>query len=55
MAGAGSGGDLGSLVHAYPDVYAACDGAAVAVVLTEWDEFRWLDFARCMPPWPTRW
>jgi UDPglucose 6-dehydrogenase len=46
VAGAGAGGDLGSLVHAYPDVYAACDGAAVAVVLTEWDEFRWLDFAR---------
>jgi UDPglucose 6-dehydrogenase len=41
-----SGGDLGTVVHAYPDVYAACDGAAVAVVLTEWDEFRWLDFAR---------
>ncbi len=41
-----SGADLGTVVHAYPDVYAACDGAAVAVVLTEWDEFRWLDFAR---------
>jgi UDPglucose 6-dehydrogenase len=25
------------------DPYAACDGAAVLVVLTEWDEFRWLD------------
>ena len=26
------------------DAYAACAGAAVLVVLTEWDEFRWLDF-----------
>lgn len=25
------------------DPYAACDGAAVLAVLTEWDEFRWLD------------
>ncbi len=26
------------------DPYAACDGARVLVVLTEWDELRWLDF-----------
>ena len=26
------------------DPYAACDGATVLAVLTEWDEFRWLDF-----------
>ena len=26
------------------DPYAACTGAEVLVVLTEWDEFRWLDF-----------
>lgn len=26
------------------DPYAACTGADVLVVLTEWDEFRWLDF-----------
>jgi UDPglucose 6-dehydrogenase len=26
------------------DPYAACAGADVAVVLTEWDEFKWLDF-----------
>ncbi|MDQ3293523.1 MAG: hypothetical protein M3527_03615 [Actinomycetota bacterium] len=26
------------------DAYAACQGAAVLLVLTEWDEFRWLDF-----------
>lgn len=28
------------------DAYAACEGADVLAVLTEWDEFRWLDFAR---------
>jgi UDPglucose 6-dehydrogenase len=28
------------------DPYAACEGAAVLVVLTEWDEFRWVDFAK---------
>ncbi len=28
------------------DPYAACDGAAALVVLTEWDEFRRLDFAK---------
>jgi UDPglucose 6-dehydrogenase len=26
------------------DPYAACEGATVLAVLTEWDEFRWLDF-----------
>jgi UDPglucose 6-dehydrogenase len=26
------------------DAYAACEGATVLVVLTEWDELRWLDF-----------
>jgi UDPglucose 6-dehydrogenase len=26
------------------DAYTACEGAAVLAVLTEWDEFRWLDF-----------
>ncbi len=35
----------GSLL-AYPDAYTACQGASVVVVLTEWDEFRWLDFAK---------
>jgi UDPglucose 6-dehydrogenase len=35
----------GSLL-AYPDAYSACQGASVVVVLTEWDEFRWLDFAK---------
>lgn len=28
------------------DVYDAVTGAAVAVVLTEWDEFRWVDFEK---------
>ncbi|MGO8870125.1 MAG: UDP-glucose dehydrogenase family protein [Acidimicrobiales bacterium] len=36
----------GTGLHAFPDAYTACQGAAVAVVLTEWDEFRWLDFAK---------
>jgi UDPglucose 6-dehydrogenase len=31
-------------VEVCPDPYAACEGAEVLVVLTEWDEFRWLDF-----------
>lgn len=28
------------------DAYECCVGAEVAVLLTEWEEFRWLDFAR---------
>jgi hypothetical protein len=28
------------------DAYAVCENADVLVVLTEWDEFRWLDFAK---------
>jgi UDPglucose 6-dehydrogenase len=28
------------------DAYAACDGAACLVVLTEWEELRWLDFTK---------
>jgi len=35
-------GDLTGIARA-ADPYAACQGAAVLVVLTEWDEFRWLD------------
>ena len=27
------------------DAYEVCDGADALVVLTEWDEFRWLDLA----------
>jgi UDPglucose 6-dehydrogenase len=30
------------------DPYEAASGAAVVVVLTEWDEFRWLDFSRVL-------
>jgi len=30
------------------DPYGAASGASVVVVLTEWDEFRWLDFARLL-------
>lgn len=40
------GRTLGDLVNSYPDAYSACEGAAVTVVLTEWDQFRWLDFAK---------
>ena len=28
------------------DPYAACTGARVLCLLTEWDEFRWLDYER---------
>jgi UDPglucose 6-dehydrogenase len=28
------------------DPYAACEGADVLVVLTEWDELRWVDFEK---------
>jgi UDPglucose 6-dehydrogenase len=31
-----------------PDPYEAAAGASAVVVLTEWDEFRWLDFARVL-------
>jgi UDPglucose 6-dehydrogenase len=31
-------------IQVVADPYAACEGAAGLVVLTEWDEFRWLDF-----------
>ena len=30
------------------DPYEAAAGARVLVVLTEWDEFRWLDFSRVL-------
>ena len=33
-------------VEVCADPYAACDGAAALVVLTEWDEFRRLDFTK---------
>ena len=43
------GADGGERVHGVEiteDPYVAADGAAVLAVLTEWHEFRWLDFAR---------
>ncbi len=33
-------------IEVLPDPYAACVDADVLVILTEWDEFRWLDFER---------
>jgi UDPglucose 6-dehydrogenase len=36
-------GPVGDVVPA-ADPYSVCDGARVLVVLTEWDDFRWLDF-----------
>ncbi|MEN3273748.1 MAG: UDPglucose 6-dehydrogenase [Actinomycetota bacterium] len=33
-------------VDVHADPYSPCEGADVLVVLTEWDEFRWLDFAK---------
>jgi UDPglucose 6-dehydrogenase len=35
-------------LHLYADPYEAATGAVAVVVLTEWDEFRWLDFARVL-------
>ena len=31
-------------IQVFKDPYAACQDASVLAVLTEWDEFRWLDF-----------
>jgi UDPglucose 6-dehydrogenase len=39
--------DLAGLVLC-SDAYAAVEGAAAVVVLTEWDEFRWLDYSRVL-------
>jgi UDPglucose 6-dehydrogenase len=33
-------------VELVEDPYAACDGADVLALLTEWDEFKWLDFEK---------
>jgi UDPglucose 6-dehydrogenase len=38
--------ELADGVEICADAYAACDGANAVVVLTEWDELRWLDFAK---------
>jgi UDPglucose 6-dehydrogenase len=39
--------DLRAL-HLRADPYEAATGARAVIVLTEWDEFRWLDFARVL-------
>jgi UDPglucose 6-dehydrogenase len=36
----------GSGIELVADPYAACEGSAAVVVLTEWDEFRSVDFAK---------
>ena len=33
-------------VEICPDPYGVCDGAEALVILTEWDEFRWLDHGK---------
>jgi len=33
-------------VEILPDAYAVCEGASCVVVLTEWEELRWLDFSK---------
>jgi UDPglucose 6-dehydrogenase len=33
-------------IEVVDDAYAACEGASVLAVLTEWDEFKWLDLAK---------
>ncbi|HEX3794307.1 MAG TPA: UDP-glucose/GDP-mannose dehydrogenase family protein [Acidimicrobiales bacterium] len=35
-------------LHLCADPYEAATGASVVAVLTEWDEFRWLDFSRLL-------
>jgi UDPglucose 6-dehydrogenase len=40
---AGSGDARLEGIDVCADPYAACEGAAVLTVLTEWDEFKWLD------------
>lgn len=37
---------LGEAVTTSPDAYSACDGAHAFAVLTEWDEFKTLDYKR---------
>jgi UDPglucose 6-dehydrogenase len=33
-------------LEVFTDPYAACEGACVLALLTEWDEFRWLDLGK---------
>ncbi|MDA8343209.1 MAG: UDP-glucose/GDP-mannose dehydrogenase family protein [Actinomycetota bacterium] len=43
-----AGSPLASMtgLHLSADAYGACAGAGVLAVLTEWDQFRWLDFGK---------
>jgi UDPglucose 6-dehydrogenase len=45
VAGAAAAGEIPGLEIA-TDAYDACDGADVLAILTEWDQFRWLDYTR---------
>lgn len=38
--------DLEKLITSAPDAYSACDGAHALATLTEWDQFKTLDFER---------
>ncbi len=44
--GAKTGSPALAGIEVHDDAYGPCEGADVLVVLTEWDEFRWLDFAK---------
>jgi UDPglucose 6-dehydrogenase len=46
-------GDLWDHIEIGADPYAVCDGADVLAVLTEWDEYRWLDFDKVADAMPT--
>jgi len=45
VAGAAAANDIAGLEVA-TDAYEACEGAVVLAILTEWDQFRWLDYTR---------
>jgi UDPglucose 6-dehydrogenase len=45
VAGEAAAGEIAGLEIA-ADAYEACEGADVLAILTEWDQFRWLDYAR---------
>ena len=45
VAGEAAGREVAGLAVA-SDAYDACDGAEVLALLTEWDQFRWLDYTR---------
>jgi UDPglucose 6-dehydrogenase len=45
VAGESAARDIAGLEIA-ADAYDACEGADVLAILTEWDQFRWLDFTR---------